>query len=178
MPETMRGDLNACGIAACDDLGRIVDFRALRHTFGSMLARAGIPPRVTMELMRHSDMRLTQNTYTDATLLPLFNEVEKLPSPSASLGASLNSAKPGQNEGKPGQSTSTDRGGKIVAISEGGTHLAMAVPCWDNVEAGGEGGIRNHGTLPSNSPRPPASTHASWAARRSSGRAAVRPVGE
>ena len=130
--ETLRDDLKACGIAVCDDLGRIVDFHALRHTFGSMLARAGIPPRVAMELMRHSDMRLTQTTYTDATLLPLFNEVEKLPCPSPSLGASLNSAKTGQNEGTPVQSDLAGTSGKIVAISERRTHLAKAVPSWEN----------------------------------------------
>jgi integrase len=132
--ETLRDDLKACDIAVCDDLGRIVDFHALRHTFGSMLARAGIPPRVAMELMRHSDMRLTQNTYTDATLLPLFNEVEKLPCPSPSLGASLNSAKTGQNEGKPVQSDPARTSGKIVAISYSRAHLAKAVPSWENAE--------------------------------------------
>ncbi len=132
--ETLRDDLKACRIAVCDDLGRIVDFHALRHTFGTMLALAGIPPRVAMELMRHSDMRLTQNTYTDATLLPLFNEVEKLPCPSPSPRASLNSAKTGQNEGKPAQSDPAHMSGKIVAISERGTHLDKAVPSWENAE--------------------------------------------
>ena len=133
-PETLRADLKACGIAYRDDLGRVVDFHALRYTFATMLARAGIPPRVAMELMRHSDMRLTQSTYTDATLLPLFNEVAKLPSLACSLGRSQNSAKTGQNEGKPVQSDQAHTSGKIVAISERGTHLAKAVPSWENVE--------------------------------------------
>ena len=133
-PQTLRDDLKTCGIAVCDDLGRVVDFHALRHTFATMLARAGIPPRVAMELMRHSDMRLTQSTYTDATLLPLFNEVEKLPCPSPSPGASLNSAKTGQNEGKPVQGDPAYTSGEIVAISESGTHLGKAVPSWENSE--------------------------------------------
>jgi integrase len=144
---TLREDLIACGIAVRDDLGRVVDFHALRHTFGSMLARAGIPPRVAMELMRHSDMRLTQNSYTDATLLPLFIEVEKLPCPSPSLGASLNSARKGQNEGNPVQSGSKHRSAEIVAINDGRTHLTKVVPSWDPRDAGGEGGIRTHGAL-------------------------------
>jgi len=133
-PETLRDDLKASGIAVCDDLGRVVDFHALRHTFATMLARAGIPPRVAMELMRHSDMRLTQGTYTDATVLPLFNEVAKLPSPACSLGRSQNFAKPGQNVEKPVQSDPANTGGKIVAISERRTHLAKAVPSWENSE--------------------------------------------
>ncbi len=43
-----------------------------------MLANAGIWPRVAIELMRHSDRRLTARTYTDAMNLPLFGELEKL----------------------------------------------------------------------------------------------------
>ena len=87
-------DLKACGIPVVDSLGRRVDFHALRHTFGTLLNKAGIPPRVVMELMRHSDMRLTHKTYTDATSLALFNELEKLPAPSPL--ASLNSRKSSQ----------------------------------------------------------------------------------
>jgi hypothetical protein len=45
------------------------------------LARAGTAPRVAMEIMRHSDMRLTAKTYTDAGLLPaVADAVLKLPS--------------------------------------------------------------------------------------------------
>jgi hypothetical protein len=43
-----------------------------------MLARAGVSPRVAMELMRHSDMRLTTKTYTDAMSLPTFDELNKI----------------------------------------------------------------------------------------------------
>jgi len=52
-------------IAYLDDQGRRADFHALRHTYGSMLAKAGIAPRVAMSLMRHTDLRLTMNVYTD-----------------------------------------------------------------------------------------------------------------
>jgi hypothetical protein len=44
------------------------------------LARAGTAPRVAMEIMRHSDMRLTAKTYTDAGLLPIADAVLDLPS--------------------------------------------------------------------------------------------------
>ena len=56
------------------------DFHSLRHTLATNLALAGTAPRVAMEAMRHSDMRLTTKTYTDAGLLPLFDAVTKLPS--------------------------------------------------------------------------------------------------
>jgi hypothetical protein len=32
-----------------------------------MLAAAGVSPRVAMELMRHSEMKLTMGVYTDVT---------------------------------------------------------------------------------------------------------------
>ena len=44
--------------------GRIADFHKLRHTFGTNLARAGVPPSVAMKLMRHSDITLTMKLYT------------------------------------------------------------------------------------------------------------------
>ena len=44
-----------------------------------MLTLAGELPRNVMELMRHSDMRLTAKTYTDANMLPLSAAIAKLP---------------------------------------------------------------------------------------------------
>ena len=59
--------------------GHRADFHSLRHTLATNLARAGTAPRVAMEIMRHSDMRLTAKTYTDAGLLPVADAVLKLP---------------------------------------------------------------------------------------------------
>ncbi len=44
-----------------------------------MLAKAGIAPRVAMSLMRHTDMRLTMNVYTDPRVFDMAGAVEKLP---------------------------------------------------------------------------------------------------
>jgi hypothetical protein len=44
-----------------------------------MLTLAGVSQRVIMELMRHSDMRLTAKVYTDAGMLPTGDAVMKLP---------------------------------------------------------------------------------------------------
>ena len=52
---------NNAGIAYEDDRRRRVGFPALRLTYGSMLATAGVAPRVAMSLMRHTDLRLTMN---------------------------------------------------------------------------------------------------------------------
>jgi len=101
---TLLKDLAACGIKGVDDQGRHLDFHALRHTFATLLAQAGISPRVAMELMRHSDMRLTAKTYTDVMNLPLFGELEKLSPVVPSLIASLNCEKAGPKTGNSDQS--------------------------------------------------------------------------
>jgi len=40
---------------------------------------AGTSPRIAMEIMRHSDIKLTTKTYTDAGLLPLAETAINLP---------------------------------------------------------------------------------------------------
>jgi integrase len=64
-----KADLKAVGIEFVNATGHRADFHSLRHTLATNLARAGTAPRVAMEIMRHSDMRLTSKTYTDAGLL-------------------------------------------------------------------------------------------------------------
>ena len=75
----LKKDLQAAGILYKDALGRQADFHSLRHTFGTNLSLAGVMPRVAMEAMRHSDIRLTMNFYTDATNLPTAAAITSLP---------------------------------------------------------------------------------------------------
>jgi integrase len=77
--ESHKRYLAKAGIAYEDEQKRRADFHALRHTYGTMLARAGIAPRVAMSLMRHTDMNLTMNVYTDPRVFDLAGAVEKLP---------------------------------------------------------------------------------------------------
>lgn len=44
--------------------GRVVDFHALRHTAGSLLAASGAHPKVAQSIMRHSTIELTMSRYT------------------------------------------------------------------------------------------------------------------
>lgn len=78
--ERFRRDLKRAGIAYIDAQGRVADFHALRKTFDTNLQRNGVSPRVVMELMRHSDIRLTMKTYTDASRLPTDEAIKTLPS--------------------------------------------------------------------------------------------------
>ncbi len=50
-----------------------------RHTFGTMLAKAGVSLQVAQRLMRHSAPKLTANTYTHLGLLDMQGAVDKLP---------------------------------------------------------------------------------------------------
>ena len=75
----MRADFDAAGISAVDAQGRKADFHSLRKTFNMNLQANGAGFTTTMNLMRHSDPRLTAQTYTDAALLPLSEAVARLP---------------------------------------------------------------------------------------------------
>jgi len=78
--DTFKADLKAADIEFVNAKGQYADFHSLRHTLATNLALAGTAPRVAMEIMRHSDMRLTSKTYTDTGLLPVSDAVSKLPS--------------------------------------------------------------------------------------------------
>jgi integrase len=77
--EVFRKDLKAAGIEYVDAEGRYADFHALRKTFGTLLTLGTGSQRTVMELMRHSDMKLTTKVYTDAAVLPVAETVANLP---------------------------------------------------------------------------------------------------
>ena len=62
-----------------DERGRTVDVHALRHTFGTLLSKGGVAPRTAQAAMRHSDVNLTMNTYTDPKLLDVAGAMDALP---------------------------------------------------------------------------------------------------
>lgn len=68
--ETFRIDLTAAGIAESDGLGRRRDFHALRVTAITNVRAHGAPQAVAQQFARHSDARLTDRVYTDASVLP------------------------------------------------------------------------------------------------------------
>ncbi len=72
-------DFKNAGIERTDASGRKVDFRALRHTTCTFLQAVGVSTRVCMEVMRHSEMRLTAKICTDAGGLPTADAINKMP---------------------------------------------------------------------------------------------------
>ena len=51
----------------------------MRHTFGTLLSKGGVTPRTAQAAMRHSEIDLTMNVYTDPKLLDVAGAVESLP---------------------------------------------------------------------------------------------------
>ncbi|MHC4362756.1 MAG: tyrosine-type recombinase/integrase [Planctomycetota bacterium] len=79
MADMLRKDCEAAGIETEDDGRGKIDFHSLRHTTGSLLAAAGVQPKVAQAIMRHSDINLTMSRYTHIFLGQASEAVEKLP---------------------------------------------------------------------------------------------------
>lgn len=102
-------DLKLANISKKDADGRVVHIHALRHSFGTALAAAGVAPRVAQAAMRHSDIRLTMSTYVDAGLLGVAEAMSSLdlvaPTVAQGLGSleglerSIENSAPLQEEG-------------------------------------------------------------------------------
>ena len=133
-------DLVACGISVEDARGFRVDFHALRHTFASLLATAGVSELARVKLARHSEWRQTDR-YTDAQSLPLFTEMEKFGASLPSSIASPKSGNIGQNLSKLDPTADTEKEDKIIPIRSQSNHLGKAVPSWESVEMVPKGGL-------------------------------------
>ena len=140
--ERFKRDLAKARIAYQDALGRYADFHALRKTFGTNLAKAGVSRRTAMSLMRHSDGKLTDKIYTDENLLGTETAIEGMPSflPLPSLIASLEMGAAGHLASLP---VTTDAGVKSdkTIVFAGESHvLTPYVTSGHKVENGGSGG--------------------------------------
>ena len=65
---TRQKDFARAAIAHRDAGGKVADLHCLRTTLGTRLARMGVAPQVAQTIMRHSDIRVTMEHYTDLTL--------------------------------------------------------------------------------------------------------------
>jgi hypothetical protein len=79
LPFGSRGDLKLAGINAGNRESGFVDFHSLRMTLSTTMAAGGLTARVRQAHMRHTDPRLTENTYMDERLLPVADELATLP---------------------------------------------------------------------------------------------------
>jgi integrase len=74
-----RKDLEAADIPEADERGRKVVLHSLRHSLATMLAQSKVPPAIAQQIMRHSDIKLTLQWYTDEGLLPTAAAMAALP---------------------------------------------------------------------------------------------------
>lgn len=114
-PKTLAKDLQACGIDVEDAQGCRVDFHALRHTYTTLMADAGVSELARVKLARHRTWKLTDR-YTDTQRLPLHAEMEKFGKVLASSIASQKTGKTCPNEGNVVQVAS-----EIACASSGAT---------------------------------------------------------
>jgi len=75
----LKKDLEQANIRYCDDKGRYADFHALRHTCATLMLKNGIPAVYAKKHMRHSDLKLTTNRYSDDTQFEMHDALRKLP---------------------------------------------------------------------------------------------------
>ena len=76
----------------------------------SLLHAMGAPVRVIQELMRHSDIKLTTQNYTDANLLPKQKTMQEMSERLAQSTTYFNTSNP-TNEGISGDGESQSVGG-------------------------------------------------------------------
>ncbi len=162
----IRADLEAAGIVIVDESGRILDFHALRHTYCTNLARAGVHPKTAQEPARVSSIDLMMRYYTHVfrgdeakavNSLPTLPdprrpEVERATGTDDLADGGAFSALP-QSKTGPAQSQTHRRGNPPTAAHAArspATSQARRGACTRREGRNGEGGIRTPG--PRNTP--------------------------
>ena len=77
--DLIRADLAAAGIADRDARGRVVDFHSLRKSLSTHLNTTGAKATVVKELMRHSTIKLSLDTYHDSAMNDGRSAIDALP---------------------------------------------------------------------------------------------------
>ena len=77
--ELLRADLQAAGLPLKDRDGNKICFHSLRNSYISFLANSQTPVKVIQKLARHSDPRLTLNTYARSFGETENNAIKQLP---------------------------------------------------------------------------------------------------
>lgn len=83
--ERFKRDLVKASVVYANTQGHVADFHSLRKTFGTNLAKGGVPRRVATSALRHSEGNLTDNIYTDLGMLNTFSILGVLPTYTAGL---------------------------------------------------------------------------------------------
>ncbi|BCX50202.1 integrase [Haloferula helveola] len=125
--ERFRLDLALAGVAEFDDRGRGLEFHSFRRTFATFLTSSSVSPAVAQKLMRHGDIRLTMNLYTDGHQLEMAGELAKVPRLQSSPISSLKSGKSGPAVSKSGHFSDSRSSSGSARKSLNGNGLVTAV---------------------------------------------------
>jgi integrase len=109
----LRGDLESAGIPYQDASGHFFDFHSLRCELATLADLAGVSPRVTQKMMRHSKLEMT-GRYTRPRAVDMESAASMLPS-----------LKPTEDENERLAATGTDP--KVVSISSATQNATLAV---------------------------------------------------
>ncbi len=91
-PATIERDWKAAGVAWADKSGLRLDYHALRHTFSTMVERAGAGRSIHRRLMRHEHQTVTDR-YTHAEIDEMRAVLNKIPWPLKTGGPEMDQKK-------------------------------------------------------------------------------------
>lgn len=133
--EMIRVDLESAGIPY-ETASGVIDFHALRHTYGSMIVRSGCSVKTAQELLRHSTPTLTIGRYAHASLHDIKGAVGALPDltpdPSAPEAPALAAT------GTEGAYQHPPFDPYLIHTREGSGRIATAIDGRDDVNAGSD----------------------------------------
>lgn len=133
-PDTLRRDMVKAGIPLIDKLGRPVGIHTFRRTFISQLQKAGVHPRVIMQLARHKSLRLTDTTYTDTTLLPLAEGIESLAHIASQTVVTISPRSSPRFSGQTGVSVSKPVQAKKLSLKDFLSEVAESEETWRGLD--------------------------------------------
>ena len=142
--------------------GRGVDFHALRATYITLLVKGGATVRVAQELARHSDPKLTMNTYTKLGIHDLTGALDGLLGENAEGGPVIETvAATGTDDARGDDARSNRRSNRGAddrdRVRQGATKSALRMAGGDDENAGKTGGkcvsVRPDAAASGNAPR-------------------------
>jgi len=143
-----QGLLKKAGINYKDTQGRQADFHALRKSLNTHLAQNSVDPHIRKEIMRHSELRLTLDVYTDKGMLPVAAAIEKLPifleaGPNAQIDA-LNPDLSGHDQSSAGKDKAERKLLQDAPNESSRRDLALSGTSGQNTEKYSRGRIRTY----------------------------------
>ncbi len=148
-PEEQKARTDSDFLKYQDSNGLFADFHANRHLFITNLERAGLSPKMAQTLARHSDVRLTLNTYTHIGLHDQTAAIASLPPPPGGVDEPKTEAAELRATGTDGRGFEQQKvpsvvpsGAQIGAQHPAPKTLRLAPDCTETLDGPNENGDR------------------------------------